>query len=408
MNVIEYNYNFSNKIAVCFIDNTSELKDNFCKEIIKNQSDYTLSNLLTKKYDVYQSLNEDTALQHVANLDYTHALVFSTGTEFINGCNFFDSLEDIVKDDFFIYGHILDRDTAYYELHHQCYLINLEVYRKINCPAIGQMELGAKHTQIVPNRSIENIHDKYTPIWVDTGYQTKSYDHKCHGWNILSLAFAYNLPVKVFNNNIRHNKKHLYPESKKDFLENLNWVYFREKYAASEFIHKTNTESNNSNVSNKFTQLIIPASGPLYTDLIDEGRIVIYDYNDAALDYWKNAIQRKNNIEYVFVKADLLLENNLIDVISAEHNSTTLINLSNIFCYEGTACLSPLYYRVHKENEIINLLKEKVPECTINFNIRAAGGFIEKLKTLGISKDFEITNIETLKKPTWHYNQDWN
>lgn len=406
MNVVEYNYNSCNKIALCFIDNTNQIQDNFCKEIIKNQSDYTISNVLTKKYDVYQSLNEDTALQHVANLDYTHALVFSTGTEFINGREFFNSLEDLINDDFFIYGHILDRGTAYYELHHQCYLINLEIYRKLNCPAIGQLELGAKHTQVIPERSVENIHDDYTPIWVNTGYQTKSYDHKCHGWNILSLALTYNLPVKIFNNNIRHNKKHLYPESKKDFLENLNWVYFREKYAASEFIHTENTE--HSNVNKKFTQLIIPASGLLYTDLIDEGRIVVYDYNDNALNYWKNEIQQKNNIEYVFVKADLLLENNLIDYINAEHNSTTLINLSNIFCYEGTACLSPLYYRVHKENEIINSLKEKVPECTINFNIRAAGGFVENLKTLGISKDFEITNIETLKKPTWHYNLDWN
>lgn len=407
MNVVEYNYNLSNKIAFCFIDNTNCIQDNFCKEIIKNQSDYTLSNVLTKKYDVYQSLNEDIVLQHVANLDYTHALVFSTGSEFINGREFFNSLENLVKDDFFIYGHVLDRGTAYYELHHQCYLINLEMYRKLNCPLIGQMELGASHAQAIPVRSLNNIHDTYTPTWVRSGHQVKVYDHKCHGWNILSLAFYHNLPVKVFDNNIRNNKKHLYPESKKDFLQNLNWIYFREKYASVEFIHKENTEANNSNIDKKFTQLIIPASGSLYTDLIDEGRIIIYDYNDNALNYWKNNIQRKSNITYEFVKADLLLENNLINYIDVEHNSTTLINLSNIFCYEGTACLSPLYYRVYKENEIINALKEKVPECTINFNIRAAGGFIENLKTSGISKDFEITDIGTLKKPSWHYNLDW-
>lgn len=407
MTVIEYNYNSSNKIAFCFVDNTNYIQDFFCKEIIKNQSDYTISNVVIKKYDVYQSLDEDTALQHVAKLDYTHALVFSTGTEFINGIEFFNSLEILIRDNFFIYGHILDRGNAYYELHHQCYLINLGIYRRLNCPLIGQQELGASHQQIAPERSLDNIHDNYTPTWVKTGSQLKHYDHKCHGWSILSLAFNHNLPIKIFDNNIRHNKKYLYPESKKDFLKNLNWIYFREKYAATEFVHIKNTESNHNNINKKFTQLIIPASGTLYTDLIDRGRIIIYDYNNNALNYWQNNIQRKSNIKYEFVKVDLLLENNLIDYIDARHNATTLINLSNIFCYEGTACLSPLYYRVYKENEIINFLKEKVPDCTINFNIRAAGGFIKNLKTIGICKDFEIINIKNLQKPSWHYNLDW-
>lgn len=407
MNVIEFNCNSTEKIAFCFIDNTNEINGNFCKEIIKNQSDYTLSNLNCKKYDVYQSLSEDTAIRHVANLNYTYALVFSTGTEFINGSEFFHSLNNIMSEDFFIYGHILDRGVAYYELHKQCYLLNLEIYRKLNCPFIGNQELGARHTQVIPTRSLENLHDNYTPVWVNSGNQTGSYEHKCHGWNILRTAFDYNLPVKIFPPDIRKNKKYLYPESKKDFLLNLSWVYFREKYAAADFIHKDNTESKNSATYKKFTQMVIPASGPLYTDLIDEGKIIIYDYNNNALDYWKNNLPCKNNIQYQFVKADLLAENNLIDFVDAENNSDTLINLSNIFCYEGTSCLTPLYYRVHKENEMLTLLKEKVPECTINFSSRAARGFQENLKVVGICRDFELIKIENLKKPSWHYDQDW-
>lgn len=407
MNIIEYvNKNFSSKIAFCFVDNTSQIQDNFCKEIIKNQSDYTISNLVLKKYNVYQSSDENSILNYVSNLDYTHALVFSTGTEFINGGNFFNYLDALIKEDFFVAGHILDRGDAYYELHPQCYLINLNYYKKYNRPFIGTQELCSKHTQKIPQRSKENYHDNYTPLWVSHGIETKIYNHKCHGWNILQVAFENKLTVKVFNDDIRNNKKHLYPESKKDFLQNLNWIYFRETYAATELIHLENTENKSLDINKKFNQIVIPASGVLYTDLVDEGRIIFYDYNDNALNYWKDKLHRKPNIEYVFVKANLLSKNNLIDYISPDYDS--LINLSNIFCYEGTSCLTPLYYRVHKENEIINLLKEKIPTSTINFSGRAASGFLENLRMTGTCQEFEIIDIKQLKKPTWHYNLDWN
>lgn len=404
-NIIEFKSATQSKIAFCCVDRTADATTGWIQEIVKNQTDFTISNLHVKGFDVYQSVDEDQLIEHVSKLDYSHALVFSTGTEFVNGGEFFNSLENLIKEDFVVAGHILDRKTAYYELHHQCYLINFSLYRQLGCPAIGKTELGISHSQTIPLRSPENIHDDYTPIYIKPGTVSQPYYHKCHGWNMISLALKHNLSLKVFENNVRNNKKYLYPESKKDFEENLSWIYYKNQYCLQDFIHTANTERSN-NIDKKFNQVLLPASGPLYLDLIDQGTVIFYDYNQKSLDYWQDNCPQTPNIEYKFVKTDLLCENNLLDHCNFDLQNT-FINFSNIFCYEGTATLFPLSYRVYKENQILQLLQEKMPNSTISFSTRAATGFLDNLKLSGTSKDFSLTNIKKLKKPTWHYNQDW-
>ena len=68
--------------------------------------------------------------------------------------------------------------------------------------------------------------------------------------------------------------------------------------------------------------------------------------------------------------------------------------------------LSPLTYRLYKENQIIKQLQSHIPDAQLNFTMRAATGFTN-LKIAGIVKDFTLTDITQLTKPTWHINQDW-
>lgn len=405
MNVIQFKKNYNKKIVFCMVDRLSLCQDNFSKEIVKNIGDYSISNIYEKGYDILQGLNEDELLKKAVLDNYQIAVVFSTGTEFINGKLFFEKVEELIKTDFFISGHVLDRNDAYYELHHQCYIINLDVFKKLEMPFIGELELGSIHNQFQPIRSQHNHHDKHTPLWVKSGTILKEYNHKCHGWNILKQAFQNQLQVLVFDEEFRSSKKHHYPESKKDFLKNLPWIYYRDLECATNFIHKENTEESTFlDTSEKFEQIVIPASGPLYHDHIDTGSVIIYDYNQQALDYWSKNFPRKTNVTYSFVNIDLLGINNLVDYILP--NKKTLINLSNIFCYEGTAALKPLYYRLYKENELILQLQNKNPDIVIAFSKRAASGFVD-LPKVGNKTVISPIHIESLKKPTWHYNSDW-
>lgn len=405
MNIIQFKKGKQKKLVFCLVDRLAFSQDNFTKEIIKNQSDYSISNLYEKFYDVYQGFDEDELLKAVSDDGYEYAVVFSTGTEFVNGNNFFKKAEELLTQDFFICGHVLDRKDAYYELHHQCYIINLKTFQQLDMPKVGNLELGLTHTEYEPTRSNENYHDDYTPLWVKTGSDLKKYNHKCHGWNILKIAFEKQLSVLIFDNKFRNSKQHHYPENRIDFLKNLSWIYGRNQECATTFVHTDNTEKNMSlSHHERFDQIIIPASGTLYHDLIDSGSVIVYDYNEKSLEYWKEYFPKKQGVTYSFIKVDLLGNNNLVDHVLS--TGRVLVNLSNIFCYEGTSALTPLYYRVYKENELINNLQNKNSNITITFSMRAATGFVDTPDESN-PRNVTLTNLESLKRPTWHYNEDW-
>jgi len=398
----------SHKIIFCMLDTTSTITEGWIKEIIKNQSDHTVGNILDKGYGILQGIDEDELLREACQ-DYKYAVVFSSGTEFINGDAFFKNIELECNNDFLIKGHILDRGDAYYELHHQCYIINLIEYKQMGMPEIGKQSLGDPHAQLKPVRSKENIHDDYTPLWVQPGIFEHTYQHKCHGWNILSRILT-SKKIFAFQDNIRNNKKHLYPESTKDFYKNLNYVYHKNNFCATNFIHTSNTEKVNKEIFN-LTQIITPASGEWYLPYISKEcdvSIVMYDYNLASLEYWMDNVTKLPNVTYKFLLSNLLTDKlNFLDVVDDKLQENTLINLSNIFCYEGTTALYNTKYRLQRENYAIDYFQTILPEAHLNFTGRAATGFIEDISLLSRCKDAVKYSFSQFKKPTWHLNSDW-
>lgn len=373
-------------ILYCFVDNTRSYESSWVKEVIKNISDYTISNLHHKGLSLVQSENEDEMLHYAASQGYNHALVFTTGTEFINGDNFFTSIEELVSTDYFIYGHILDRNAAYYELHHQCYLINIEKYKTLNMPGIGGVALDDNDTFIEPARSDDNLHDDYTPLWVKKGTSLKQYKHKLHGWNIINQGLEYGYSITAWAENIRQHKIHYYPENTKLFNKNINQIYKKYRYCQNSFIHTNNTED--INIELAYKQIVTPASGSWWKTIAQKDtKVILYDYNLQSIDYWKN-----NSAGYnvKFIHCDLLTDNLLEHI---DDKSTTLVNLSNIFSYEGTAALHSLEHRLSRENYYLNNLKE----ATVFLTGSASSGFTDK----------KNATMRDLKKPTWHIGE-WN
>ena len=357
-------------ITFCIVDDIDTYANIEIRTTIKNICDFTISNLYTKGYKVIVGKQEDELLKQVTT---NYAVVMSPGTEYINGFAFFDALEELIQQDFFVAGHVLDRTMydAYYELHHQCYVVNMGSYKRLQCPTVGVFKKDVSHTQIAPSRSTSNIHDNYTPIYVEPGTHSRTYSNKCHGWNLLRLAFENNLPVIVFDDNIRNNKKHYYPESETDFYKHKEYIDYKLNYCKEEFVHTDNTEWTNG-IKSVYEQVVIPASGTLYLDLISKGRVVFYDYNQRALDYWRENCPRNDKIEYLFVHTDLLNEQSLVDYI--EPNLKTLVNFSNIFCYEGTAAKYSLKHRLLAQKNLVRALKKRIKNIDINFTIKANAG----------------------------------
>ena len=400
MNIISYPQ--PNNIVYCIVDRTSTYTSHWVQELVKNISDYTISNIWNKKYPVLVGLDEDALLNHAVDQGYHYAVILSTGTEFINGITFFDNINKLTTFDFFIAGHVLDRKEAYYELHHQCFIVNLLKYNLLGRPVVGQQELGSTHTQCTPIRSDNNYHDDYTPDWINTGITDKEYHHKLHGWNILSVGLLHRENILIFDNTLRSNKKYYYPENIKEFQKHISWAYSRQLYCANDFIHTSNTESV-SIPDTDFECVITPASGIWWVDYISKTTpvtVVYYDYNNHSLEYWKENAPVIDNVTYKFIKIDLLGE---CDYSTLMHDSSkTLINLSNIYCYEGTSMFASLAYRQYRENELLTHLPK---EYYVLFNGRSSLGFSTSAEYYGQS--IPGVDIRKLVKPTWHMNQEW-
>lgn len=354
-------------ITFCIVDDIDSYANDYIKATIKNIADFTISNLLVKGYKVITGKDEDILLKSV---DTEYAVVMSPGTEYINGYAFFKALEKLLQKDFFVAGHVLDRTMydAYYELHHQCFVVNMAHYKRLQCPTVGVLEKDVSHTQVCPTRSVDNYHDDYTPTFVLPGLQDQEYKHKCHGWNLLRLGFENKLPVLVFDESIRNNKKHYYPESEKDYYKHKEAIEYKNYYCKYEFVHTENTEWD-TGITSTYKQLVLPASGTLYLDTITSGRVVFYDYNEKALAYWRENCPRKDNVKYVFVHTNLLDELSIVNYL--DPNLKTLINLSNIFSYEGTAAQYCLKHRLLAQENLLARLKKEIKNIDINFTQKA-------------------------------------
>lgn len=115
-------------------------------------------------------------------------------------------------------AHILDDDAeranrAFFSLHHQCFLLDLDRWRDIGSPQWG--EPGYYQDVMLPlvNRSQENFHDNYTPLWVAPIESTRRYTGELkEGWCLLAAFLQEGQIVWNIDLDSRRKKAHVYPD----------------------------------------------------------------------------------------------------------------------------------------------------------------------------------------------------
>lgn len=378
----------SNNTCICIVDDT-EFYDSWTKELVKNRADYTITNLTGMNYDVLVNKSNDNLLKKAVSLGYTYAIVISAGTEFVNGSAFFDNHPTDFQG---IIGHILDGGDAYYGLHYQCYSINLKTYKALGMPSVGKDEPFNTHDTLEPFRSKESIHDEYLPLWINKGMVNKTYKHKIHGWNLIKTFMKADIEISAYSKGVRDCKVYLYREG------NVNqYIHQKYNYCLTTHVHTlaTGDAKKYPRTYNTPVQLLVTIANKDAAKKRLHGypaKIIYYDYNKKALDevgggYCIDPI----NDPYKFV-----------NMIPDHNQQGTVIDVSNIFAYEGTVAFLPLKYRIEQENTLIQLLKERIPDATVIFDQRAAEGIIQWKKETGIIKDLQITEFDLLNLPSWH------
>ena len=458
----------TDKISLVIVDTIDQYKNIWTKELVKNSIDFEISTATWEGLDVLVCYDEDRALQKIAD-DYDFSLVVTAGFMVGHNNNFYNELRTFCStNEFLVAGHILDNSDAYYELHSQCYIINLKKYKELGFPEIGSQCFHNNHTQTVPERSLDNFHDSYTPRWIRPGNLSKKYIHKCHGWNIISIGLDTGNNILTFNDNMRSLKTYFYPDDQ----EIINRLYVEHDIAAMSWINTfgtSNYEVLGEKIEGNLKYLVTPCVGIDFVYFLafhgfDENTVVRFvDYNLLSLEFmkklvewdgvdyikflnqfskdktnflnipsdswygvkddlekkWQELLSRYNwpelwnriraQVKFEFRFTDFLHLGNSGWLSSELNSSRTVINFSNIFNYYSTSILHTLKYRVEMENKLIRDIKQVAPESYLLFDHRAWRGFkpYTKFSQRAKAANIEIVDVADLTTPSWHYGGDW-
>ncbi len=109
----------------------------------------------------------------------------------------------------FLMGHIIDRG-GYFYMHDQCMLVNRRAWKKLGKPKFGGLEK-AKKTLPMPYRSIENVHDNYTPLYLQPTGKDFTFDASFgYGWNAIAAGIAGGHKILNWPKAVRKWKRHCY------------------------------------------------------------------------------------------------------------------------------------------------------------------------------------------------------
>jgi hypothetical protein len=459
-----------NKILWCIKDNLETYQSGWAREVSINITDFILNRMFVNSCDIYISNDEDKMLSEAAKDGfYSHAVVVACGTSFKLSERIFSAVEEQCKNDFFVAGHVLDRTNhSYYknaglELHHQFYIVNLQDYRNLGLPQVGQ-ETWEEYSCGDFIRSEGCLYgDKEIPQWVKKGTTEKTYSMKLHGWNIINSALENNRPLVDLGEGIRNNKRYFYYEHDHVFCKQLSNLYYDDF-----FCHTVFAPFNSDPLLGKFfvdqtlEQYVTVGIGLnwiKYAEKINNPnlRIVFTDINFHCLRFMKTMVEEWDGKDYVelyrnymrfqpnlsILNVDIGFEKwyddwkkfqsnfedwdktwNFVrsldfDYILIDYTSNyefswlhkeknTLINFSDLFNHAPFVFTHPAKYRIAAENKLIQTLKNHDPKIKVIITSRAADGFWSDrpLVRIGQVGDFEFTDINSLKKPRWH-ERDW-
>jgi hypothetical protein len=381
MNVYPSKFN-DNKTCVCIVNDIDHYTVD--RQYAINRADYTISNLTGMGYTVFEHKSIDKLLQR-ACAKYDHAVVISAGTEFINGTQFFDTHPK----EYDLLCHILDGGDAYYGIHPQCFSIDLQTYIDLDCPEFGEEQFFTDYKALEPLRSHGSIHDDYLPTWIGAGKIEVNYKHKQAGWNLIKTLLDNHHTIEAYAEDQRNGKFYQYRGG-----ETSSYIYQKYNYCLTTHVHTQATGKPHYPrvYDTPIMRLVAPANPAAAEQRGPAAEYIYYDYNLSALEAAGGGI----HVDPVNTPDDFVAH------IPKDDPQRTVIDMSNVFCYEGTAAMYSLRYRVAQENKLILALQQELGDATVIFDQRAAEGIQTWIAETGLVKDLTLTDYNSLDLPSWH------
>ena len=297
------------KIAYCILDNIDNQFSTSSQEVARNLSDFLLTSLIRKDYDIFIDSDTDRLLRRVSqDTYYSHAVVLITGTHMGLSERLFDAVESKCQENFTIAGHILDRSKfdGYYEIHNQFFIANMSEYRRLGSPDMGQTVWNEEHIKLEPIRSSEVVNnDDEIPVWIKQGSIEKTYKHKMHGWNFIDHGLKNAAIFCDVGDTIRHNKKYLYFEYDHVFYRHMPEL-FNYSLICNNMVTPWNSDSlpDDLDIEKPIDHYISTGTGLNWIhNLIklkyhQDTKVTFIDISYVVLSFMKSMIEEWDGIDY--------------------------------------------------------------------------------------------------------------
>ena len=404
-------------IAIGWLDSTSNSTNLQMIQLTRNLTDWWAFEL-NFFYDMpgFYDTNIDNLLHKAANKNIDYLLVFSVGTDILDANVLFKKILDYIKNEKFSFvGHVLDRKDFFYKVHPQTILINLNWYKENNMPIFGD-DIVESWTTFELNRSEENYHDDYTPLWISKNARTKKYSRKLLGWNFIKTALDSSYPILIFNEDIRQSKKYLYPEDNTSCVSQIlsildkicrpnNFILNNEHFTS--FVPQQNIDCSiftgaglnaiiipyllsmgkdtsvivydiNNGSLERSKLLVEKYTGQNLKDFFTEHNILDVDYksidfienqnlldNLLSKDFYKWLTEIKPTINYNFINLNILNEEDWH--LLSNNNKQIYINLSNVFTFLPMARLLSLRERINLNNLFFQFLLKSSSNYIVDY-----------------------------------------
>jgi hypothetical protein len=134
------------------------------------------------------------------------------------------SMEYAIKNpDFFVVGHILNKENKYPGLHRQYMFVNIDTWVKLKKPPFKEMGYYWDRKPVLQNYKVSEstIYSDYTPLWIEKNQGKKEYNHTLDGYSWINVALENDIRIDNLYNSMRVSKIFLYPYSETEKLEKV-------------------------------------------------------------------------------------------------------------------------------------------------------------------------------------------
>ena len=459
------------KIAYCILDNINNQASTSSQEIARNLTDFLLSSIIENGNDVFIDSTSDALLQRVASDGYyTHAVVLITGTHLGLSTRLFGAIETKCQEHFSIAGHILDRSKfdGYYEIHDQFFIANMDEYRRLGSPAMGETKWNEDHIKVEPIRSTEIVNeDDEIPVWIKQGTVEKPYKHKRHGWNFIEQGLKNDAIFCDVGDEIRRDKKYLYFEHDHVFYRHLpelfnyslicnnmvtpwnsdelpeyltptlpidhyvttgtglNWIHnllkltYHENtkvtfmdisYAVLSFMKTMVEEWDGTDYATFYMKQLKFMPSSFDYDLVKHEQNIRawWEEFEKTFDDFQQTWNVIRKLKYDFKLLDFFVNNDYRFITPGE---VTFINVSDAFNHVPYIHYASVKFRVSRENNLIATLQEIDENIILHIPTRI-GHFYKpspnkgEVLIMGPAKDFNLWDINEFMAPPWQ-KENW-